>query len=107
MPQSSCDKASANLTCQRGRQKPEGVRGWSKQLVTSVCPSQGATTLHLQLLSTLPLDQGAGTCHNWSEEHLYAYVRPLTEQHHLALSSVRVAVMGLRFFYTQPLQHRF
>ncbi len=39
-----------------------------------------------------------------SEEQVQAYVRRLIAQRHLAPSSVRVAVMGLRFFYTQTLQ---
>ena len=39
-----------------------------------------------------------------SEEQLHAYIRHLIEQRHLAPSSVRVAVMGLRFFYTHTLQ---
>jgi integrase/recombinase XerD len=42
-----------------------------------------------------------------SEEQIQAYVRSLIEQRHLAPSSVRVAVMGLRFFYTQTLQRQF
>jgi site-specific recombinase XerD len=42
-----------------------------------------------------------------SEEQLHAYVRHLIEQRHLAPSSVRVAVMGLRFFYTNALQRPF
>jgi integrase/recombinase XerD len=42
-----------------------------------------------------------------SEAQLQAYVRSLIEQRHLAPSSVRVAVMGLRFFYTQTLQRQF
>jgi integrase/recombinase XerD len=40
-----------------------------------------------------------------SEAQVRAYVRYLIEQRQLAPSSVRVAVMGLRFFYTQTL-HR-
>ena len=40
-----------------------------------------------------------------SEAQVQAYVRYLIEQRQLAPSSVRVAVMGLRFFYTQTL-HR-
>jgi site-specific recombinase XerD len=39
-----------------------------------------------------------------SEEQLHAYIRPLIEQRHLAPRSVRVAVMGLRFFSTHTLQ---
>jgi integrase/recombinase XerD len=39
------------------------------------------------------------------EAQVQGYVRYLIEQRHLAPSSVRVAVMGLRFFYTQTL-HR-
>jgi integrase/recombinase XerD len=39
------------------------------------------------------------------EEQVQTYVRYLIEQRQLAPSSVRVAVMGLRFFYTQTL-HR-
>lgn len=42
-----------------------------------------------------------------SEAQLHAYIRHLIEQRHLAPSSVRVAVMGLRFFYTQTLQRPF
>jgi site-specific recombinase XerD len=42
-----------------------------------------------------------------SEGQLHAYIRHLIEQRHLAPSSVRVAVMGLRFFYTQALQRQF
>jgi integrase/recombinase XerD len=42
-----------------------------------------------------------------SEEQIQAYVRSLIEQRHLAPSSVRVAVMGLRFFYPQTLQRQF
>jgi site-specific recombinase XerD len=42
-----------------------------------------------------------------SEEQLHAYIRHLIEQRHLAPSSVRVAVMGLRFFYTHTLQRPF
>jgi site-specific recombinase XerD len=42
-----------------------------------------------------------------SEEQLHAYIRSLIEQRHFAPSSVRVAVMGLRFFYTQTLQRPF
>ncbi|HKA56357.1 MAG TPA: site-specific integrase [Candidatus Binatia bacterium] len=42
-----------------------------------------------------------------SEAQLQAYVRSLIEQRHWAPSSVRVAVMGLRFFYTQTLQRQF
>ncbi|MBI3301253.1 MAG: site-specific integrase [Deltaproteobacteria bacterium] len=41
------------------------------------------------------------------EAQIQAYVRSLIEQRHLAPSSVRVAVMGLRFFYTQTLQRQF
>ena len=39
-----------------------------------------------------------------SEAQIQAYVRYLIEQRHLASSSVRVTVMGLRFFSTQTLQ---
>jgi integrase/recombinase XerD len=39
-----------------------------------------------------------------SEAQVQSYVRYLIEQRGLAPSSVRVAVMGLRFFYTQTLQ---
>jgi site-specific recombinase XerD len=39
-----------------------------------------------------------------SEAHVQSYVRYLIEERRLAPSSVRVAVMGLRFFYTQTLQ---
>lgn len=39
-----------------------------------------------------------------SEEQVHAYIRALIEQRHWAPSSVRVTVMGLRFFYTQTLQ---
>lgn len=42
-----------------------------------------------------------------SESQLHAYLQYLIEQRHLAPSSVRVAVMGLRFFYTQTLQRQF
>ena len=42
-----------------------------------------------------------------SEAQLHAYIRHLIEPRHLAPSSVRVAVMGLRFFYTQTLQRPF
>ncbi len=42
-----------------------------------------------------------------SEEQIQAYVRSLIEQRHLAPSRVRVAVRGLRFFSTQPLQRPF
>src|SRR4029453_14917846 len=42
-----------------------------------------------------------------SEGQLHAYIRHLIEQRHLAPSSVRVAVMGLRFFYPQALQRQF
>lgn len=42
-----------------------------------------------------------------SEEQLHAYLRALIEQRHWAPSSVRVTVMGLRFFYTQTLQRPF
>lgn len=42
-----------------------------------------------------------------NEAQLQAYVRSLIEQRHLAPSSVRVAVMGLRFFSTQTLQRQF
>jgi len=38
-----------------------------------------------------------------SETQVQSYVRYLIEQRRLAPSSVRVAVMGLRFFYTQTL----
>src|SRR5215510_7564713 len=41
------------------------------------------------------------------EEQIQAYVCYLIEQRHLAPSSVRVAVMGLRFFYTHTLQRSF
>ena len=41
------------------------------------------------------------------EEQIHAYVCYLIEQRHLASSSVRVAVMGLRFFYAQTLQRPF
>jgi site-specific recombinase XerD len=40
-----------------------------------------------------------------SEAQVQTYVRYLIEQRGLAPSSVRVAVMGLRFFYTQTLHH--
>ena len=40
-----------------------------------------------------------------SEAQVQTYVRYLLEERRLAPSSVRVAVMGLRFFYTQTL-HR-
>ena len=39
-----------------------------------------------------------------SELQIQAYVRSLIEQRHLAPNSVRVAVMGLRFFYTVTLR---
>ncbi len=39
-----------------------------------------------------------------SEVQVQTYVRYLIEERRLAPSSVRVAVMGLRFFYTQTLQ---
>ena len=39
-----------------------------------------------------------------SEAHVQGYVRYLIEERRLAPSSVRVAVMGLRFFYTQTVQ---
>ena len=39
-----------------------------------------------------------------SEAQVQAYIRSLIEERRLAPSSVRVAVMGLRFFYTQTLQ---
>jgi integrase/recombinase XerD len=42
-----------------------------------------------------------------SEPQIHAYLHSLIEQRHLAPSSVRVAVMGLRFFYTQTLQRSF
>jgi integrase/recombinase XerD len=42
-----------------------------------------------------------------NEAQLQAYVRALLEPRHLAPRSVRVAVMGLRFFYTQTLQRQF
>jgi integrase/recombinase XerD len=35
-----------------------------------------------------------------SEEQIHAYIGSLIEQRHWAPSSVRVTVMGLRFFYT-------
>jgi integrase/recombinase XerD len=41
------------------------------------------------------------------EEQIHAYVCYLIEQRHLAPSSVRVAVMGLRFFYTHTLHRSF
>ena len=42
-----------------------------------------------------------------SEAQLQAYLQYLIEQRQLAPSSVRVAVMGLRFFYTHTLQRPF
>jgi site-specific recombinase XerD len=42
-----------------------------------------------------------------SESQLHAYLQYLIEQRHLAPSSVRVTVMGLRFFYTRTLQRPF
>ena len=42
-----------------------------------------------------------------SEPQIQAYVCYLIEQRHLAPSSVRVAVMGLRFVYTHTLQRPF
>ena len=42
-----------------------------------------------------------------SEQQIQAYVRSLIEQRHLAPSSVRVAGMGLRFFYTHTVQRPF
>ena len=39
-----------------------------------------------------------------SEAQVQAYIRSLIEERRLAPSSVRVAVMGVRFFYTQTLQ---
>lgn len=41
------------------------------------------------------------------EAQLHAYLQYLIEQRQLAPSSVRVAVMGLRFFYTHTLQRSF
>jgi integrase/recombinase XerD len=42
-----------------------------------------------------------------SESQLHAYLQYLIEQRHLAPSSVRVTVMGLRFFYPHTLQRPF
>jgi integrase/recombinase XerD len=42
-----------------------------------------------------------------SEPQIHAYLHSLIEQRHWAPSSVRVTVMGLRFFYTQTLQRSF
>ena len=42
-----------------------------------------------------------------SEAQLHAYLQYLIEQRQLAPSSVRVAVMGLRFFYTHTLPRSF
>jgi len=39
-----------------------------------------------------------------SEAQLHAYLRFLLDERHLSASSVRVAIMGLRFFYTQTLR---
>lgn len=39
-----------------------------------------------------------------SEAQLQTYSRFLLDERHLSASSVRVALMGLRFFYTQPLR---
>jgi integrase/recombinase XerD len=39
-----------------------------------------------------------------SEAQLQAYIRSLIEERHLAASSVRVVIMGLRCFYTQTLR---
>jgi integrase/recombinase XerD len=39
-----------------------------------------------------------------SEAQLQAYIRFLLEERHLSASSVRVAIMGIRFFYTQTLR---
>ena len=36
-----------------------------------------------------------------SEAQLHAYLRFLLDERHLSASSVRVAIMGIRFFYTQ------
>lgn len=41
------------------------------------------------------------------EAQLHAYLHYLIEQRHFAPSSVRVTVMGLRFFYTHTLQRPF
>ncbi len=41
------------------------------------------------------------------DAQIQAYIRYLIEQRHLAPSSVRVVVMGLRFFYTHTLQRPF
>ncbi len=39
-----------------------------------------------------------------SEAQLHAYLRFLLDERHLSASSVRVAIMGIRFFYTQTLR---
>ncbi len=39
-----------------------------------------------------------------SEAQLQTYIRFLIEERHLSASSVRVAIMGIRFFYTQTLR---
>src|SRR6476469_300724 len=39
-----------------------------------------------------------------SEAQLQAYMRFLLDERHLSASSVRVAIMGIRFFYTQTLR---
>jgi site-specific recombinase XerD len=39
-----------------------------------------------------------------SEAQLQAYIRFLLDERHLSASSVRVAIMGIRFFYTQTLR---
>ena len=72
------------------------VRGMSPRTQQSYLAAvQGLTKYYHQRPDTI------------SEEQVQAYVRHLIEQRHLAPSSVRVAVMGLRFFYTQTLQRPF
>ena len=39
-----------------------------------------------------------------SEAQLQAYIRSLIDERHLSASSVRVVIMGVRFFYTQTLR---
>lgn len=39
-----------------------------------------------------------------SEAQLQGYIRFLLDERHLSASSVRVAIMGIRFFYTQTLR---
>ena len=39
-----------------------------------------------------------------SEAQLQAYIRSLLDERHLSASSVRVVIMGVRFFYTQTLR---